>query len=54
MVYKLFKWVYQQKKMLKVLKMVTTESQKMLGMHASHTTLDPGNQKELVEPSNLF
>lgn len=26
----------------------------MLGMYASHTTLDPGTQKELVEPSDLF
>lgn len=23
-------------------------------MYASHTTLDPGTQKELVEPSDLF
>lgn len=41
------------KKMLKVLKMATTESQKMLEMHASNTTLDPGTQKELVGLSNL-
>lgn len=35
--------------------MAITESQKMLGMYASHTvTLDPGTQKELVEPSDLF